>query len=411
MKILLVTRGSQGDVYPYLVIASELKRRGHEVTLNIPRIFEKHAESLQLDYILQDADDIEGMVNEAGEKSQRVNHILKWIRRVIDDQFKQLIPLVEQCDVFVCTNTEFAAPSIAEYCRKPFIRTAYAPLIPSDKIPPPVIPAKTSAIITPRLLWIMLNLGANVMTKSALNRHRERLGMPLIKSVTEHAPATAYNYLLCSRFLGEVDPDWKYKWGISGYCFNDTLPYDEDAYRKTMAFIKKDDRPVVFFSLGSCSAKGSESFCEKLSKACRQTNCKLVINSGWSDMGKTLRQEEHVLLSKGVIPHKDVFPACSAIIHHGGSGTTHRVANSGVPQAITPIMIDQFYWANRTFQLGVGPGAIKMSKVSEKNLEQIVSDLVSNPVYKKNAAALKANVRSEEQSVKTACDYIEQLGK
>ncbi|MCD8182799.1 MAG: glycosyltransferase [Bacteroides sp.] len=37
MKILLVTRGSQGDVYPYLVIASELLRRGHEVTLTCRR--------------------------------------------------------------------------------------------------------------------------------------------------------------------------------------------------------------------------------------------------------------------------------------------------------------------------------------------------------------------------------------
>ena len=29
MKILLVTRGSQGDVLPYLAIAAELERRGH----------------------------------------------------------------------------------------------------------------------------------------------------------------------------------------------------------------------------------------------------------------------------------------------------------------------------------------------------------------------------------------------
>ena len=40
MKILLVTRGSQGDVFPYLAVASELVKRGHEVTVNLPRIFE-----------------------------------------------------------------------------------------------------------------------------------------------------------------------------------------------------------------------------------------------------------------------------------------------------------------------------------------------------------------------------------
>jgi UDP:flavonoid glycosyltransferase YjiC (YdhE family) len=29
MKILLVTRGSQGDIYPYLALARELESRGH----------------------------------------------------------------------------------------------------------------------------------------------------------------------------------------------------------------------------------------------------------------------------------------------------------------------------------------------------------------------------------------------
>ena len=40
MKILLVTRGSQGDVFPYLTIATALVKRGHSVTLNVPRFFE-----------------------------------------------------------------------------------------------------------------------------------------------------------------------------------------------------------------------------------------------------------------------------------------------------------------------------------------------------------------------------------
>ena len=49
MKILLVTRGSQGDIYPYLTIASALIKRGHQVTLNLPQIFEKEAKAYQLD--------------------------------------------------------------------------------------------------------------------------------------------------------------------------------------------------------------------------------------------------------------------------------------------------------------------------------------------------------------------------
>ena len=50
MKILLVTRGSQGDVLPYLAVAEELRRRGHEVTLNVPSLFETSVKSYGFRY-------------------------------------------------------------------------------------------------------------------------------------------------------------------------------------------------------------------------------------------------------------------------------------------------------------------------------------------------------------------------
>lgn len=135
MKILLVTRGSQGDIYPYLTITSALIKRGHQVTLNLPQIFEKEAKAYQLDYVLQDFDDIQGMVSKAGEKSEGAKPYLKWMRDVIDVQFKQLIPLLKEHDILIATNSEFAAASVADYCQKPFIRTAFAPFIPGRHIP------------------------------------------------------------------------------------------------------------------------------------------------------------------------------------------------------------------------------------------------------------------------------------
>ena len=70
MKILLVTRGSQGDVLPYLAIAAELERRGHEVTINLPQIFEETVKPYGFKYVLQQFDDIGGMID-----AQRKTHI------------------------------------------------------------------------------------------------------------------------------------------------------------------------------------------------------------------------------------------------------------------------------------------------------------------------------------------------
>ena len=158
MKILLVTRGSQGDVLPYLAIAAELERRGHEVTINLPQIFEETVKPYGFKYVLQQFDDIGGMIDSAAQNSHKFRPFLKWMRNVIDKQFDQLIPLLKEHDILVSTNSEFAVASIAEYCKKPLIRTAYAPFLPGKKIPPAVLPfPKPNPIITPAILWKLMN--------------------------------------------------------------------------------------------------------------------------------------------------------------------------------------------------------------------------------------------------------------
>jgi vancomycin aglycone glucosyltransferase len=42
------------------------------------------------------------------------------------------------------------------------------------------------------------------------------------------------------------------------------------------------------------------------------------------------------------------------VVHHGGAGTTAAAARAGVPQLITPMFGDQFYWASRSVHLGTG---------------------------------------------------------
>lgn len=151
MKILLVTRGSQGDIYPYLTIASALIKRGHQVTLNLPQIFEKEAKAYQLDYVLQDFDDIQGMVSKAGEKSEGAKPYLKWMRDVIDVQFKQLIPLLKEHDILIATNSNLQQPVLLIIVRN-HLSGLPLPLLYPAGISPPIFPyPKPHPIFTPGL--------------------------------------------------------------------------------------------------------------------------------------------------------------------------------------------------------------------------------------------------------------------
>lgn len=54
------------------------------------------------------------------------------------------------------------------------------------------------------------------------------------------------------------------------------------------------------------------------------------------------------------IPLCDLLPTCSAIVHHGGSGSTMAAAAFGVPQLIVPHFADHFTNAERLTAVGAG---------------------------------------------------------
>jgi UDP:flavonoid glycosyltransferase YjiC (YdhE family) len=406
MRILLAGRGSQGDIYPYLTLAKELGNRGHTVTVSLPRLFEREAKDAGVNYTLQALDDIAGMV----EGVPDTKNLLAWTLRVIESQFEEFIPLLERHDVLVAANTEFAAPSVAEYCGKPLIRTAFGPFIPGRRIPPPVFPfSQPNPVIRPALLWAALNLGLNLMVKKTLNQRRRALGMDDIKDQAKHAPLNADNFLLYSRYLGETDPDWACRWGIGGYCFNDIFPYDEELRRRFLDFVNKDRRPTIFFTLGSCNTEKRDIFALRLFEICREQGYKLVVGCGWWKVGAHLSAGEHLFLLDRAIPHTFIFPHVDAIIHHGGSGTTHSAARAGKPQMVLPLIIDQFYWAYRVYELGAGPRGANIGRISKEELKKKVQDLMTNQSYREKAAVLGALVRGED-GIRAACERIESHG-
>ncbi|KVI10997.1 UDP-glucuronosyl/UDP-glucosyltransferase [Cynara cardunculus var. scolymus] len=65
----------------------------------------------------------------------------------------------------------------------------------------------------------------------------------------------------------------------------------------------------------------------------------------------------------GSVPYKWLFPKCAAAIHHGGSGSTAAALHAGTPQVLCPFMLDQFYWAERMFWLGVSPEPLKRTQL------------------------------------------------
>jgi UDP:flavonoid glycosyltransferase YjiC (YdhE family) len=88
-----------------------------------------------------------------------------------------------------------------------------------------------------------------------------------------------------------------------------------------------------------------------------------------------------------------VFPRCSAVIHHGGAGTTHAAAQAGVPAILVPHIADQFFWGERTFAAGISPRAIPMRQLSAGRLVEAIEAIT--PAMRERAIAVAAMMRNE----------------
>ncbi|KAG6409189.1 hypothetical protein SASPL_132223 [Salvia splendens] len=101
----------------------------------------------------------------------------------------------------------------------------------------------------------------------------------------------------------------------------------------------------------------------------------------------------------GEIPYNLLFPKCAAVIHHGGSGTTAAALHAGVSQVICPFILDQFYWAERMFWLGVASEPLNASSVlPDKDDDSCISG-AANVLVQAINKALSPQVKSRAKEI------------
>lgn len=104
------------------------------------------------------------------------------------------------------------------------------------------------------------------------------------------------------------------------------------------------------------------------------------------------KEKIHVL---DKIPHQWLFPKCKLCIHHGGAGTASASMEAGVPTIITPFFFDQFWFATKAVELGVGPAAPKFYDLTGTKLAKLIKKTIDNPTYFEKAKAVGEGMAAE----------------
>jgi sterol 3beta-glucosyltransferase len=162
--------------------------------------------------------------------------------------------------------------------------------------------------------------------------------------------------------------------------------------------------PPVYVGFGSINVGGSEDKTRLILRALELSGQRGVILTGWGGLAHVPAPPDVFFIDD--VPHAWLFPRTAAVVHHGGAGTTGAGLRAGVPNIITPVASDQYAWAERAMQLGVGPQAPDMKSLSAEKLAQAIDKTVNDSALRARAAALGEKIRAED-GISRAVEVIE----
>ena len=211
--------------------------------------------------------------------------------------------------------------------------------------------------------------------------------------------------LICFPALATESPDDHARRPVVGAL---TLEQPADADDEVLSWIADGTPPIYFGFGGNARLPYPAATAAAISEACAHLGERALICSGPSDF-RGFQRFDNVKIVPAV-NHSVVFPACRAVVHHGGAGTTAAGLRAGVPTLVLWFELeDQPLWAGAVEALKVGTGRA----FSASTDESLVADLRSilTPECAARAGEVAAQMTKPADSVARTADLLEETAR
>ncbi len=165
--------------------------------------------------------------------------------------------------------------------------------------------------------------------------------------------------------------------------------------------------PPIYFGFGSIPVESPADTIAMIGAACAELGERALVGAAGTDFS-SLPLPDHVKVV-GAVNFSTVFPACRALVHHGGSSTTPIAMRAGVPQLILYWDLVHAVYGAAVKRLRVGT-ARRFSTATEKSL---VADLrrILAPEYVARARELATRMTEPAKSATIAADLLEEFAR
>ncbi|KAI9806727.1 MAG: hypothetical protein M1825_006184 [Sarcosagium campestre] len=386
LNIVIMVIGSRGDIQPFLRIGKVLKEQyGHRVRLATHPAFKSFVEKdAGLEFFSVGGDPAELMAfmvknpglipslatvraGEIKKKREQMFEMFKGLWRACinaTDDEKDIENLKMMggkhpfvADAIIANPPCFAHIHCAERLGIPLHLIFTFPYSPTQAFPHPLANIKTSNVDTKYINFMSYPL-VEMMTWQGLgdlvNLFRvETLGLDPVSTLW--APGQLYRFKVACTYLwspGLVPKpsDWGPEIDIAGFVFLDLA----STYKPPESLSKflSEGPPPIYIGFGSIVVDDPDKFTSTILEAVKRTGVRALVSKGWGGLGGGEVPSNVYML--GNCPHDWLFPQVSAVIHHGGAGTTAIGLKCGKPTMIIPFFGDQPFWASMVSKAGAG---------------------------------------------------------
>ena len=408
-RILLATTGTTGDIQPFTALALGLKNAGYDVCLAAPENFLHEIRRRGLE-ATRCGSDFQAFMNDpeiqdfiSGNTLTRMRQARSLTRKWLGLAIPDMVNASQGADAILFHPKLEFATDISEATGIKAILCALQPFTATSEFPVLTLPWRTVGGFLNRATYKLLRLSRSFVSKEFNQWRADLLGLPPLGRfgypfTVKGAPVPVLYGI--SPAIIQRPKDWPGNVHLTGYWFLDNEP--SYTLSEELSDFIDSGPPPIYIGFGSMPLQDPEVMSRTLIDALKQADLRAIIAKGWGDFDPA--KSEHLPESLHVIdsvPHEHLFPFMSAVVHHGGAGTTAAGLRAGRPTLICPFLVDQPFWGRRVADLGAGPPPLPPKRWTVERLAAVLKDLTTRSSYRDAARALQQEI-NQEDGVQTA---------
>jgi UDP:flavonoid glycosyltransferase YjiC (YdhE family) len=253
-------------------------------------------------------------------------------------------------------------------------------------------------------MGFLLRLSKSTYKAKTITDFRDELGLddtgnPMFEG--QHSPALVL--ALFSEVFGKPQPDWPPQTKVTGFCFYDG--HHETQMPDELVRFMDSGAPPVIFTLGSSAVWVARDFFAESIDAAKRLGRRAVLLIG--DERNLPRLLPEGIIAVDYVPYQSILPRASAVVHHGGVGTTSQGLLAGVPTLIVPFAFDQSDNAEHAYKLGTSRTLYRDNYRAPRVAEEL-HQLLHQPTYARRAIEVSRKLK-QENGPGRAADLIEHV--